>query len=135
VPIGSVATARNQRLSIPPRPGGFEGRFLVGIGAPSNDLPAANREHQPIRLYLGDDPAMPSPLALVSDQRDHLITRVDHILKLEVEVAPRRKPVPPVSPYALVPVVDAGDVVGQPSHHSRRIPFDLRVIEVERPLM
>jgi hypothetical protein len=78
---------------------------------------------------------MPSPLALISDQRDHLITRVDHILKLEVEVTPRRKPVPPVSPYALVPVVDPHDVVGQPSDHSRRIPFNLRVIELEGPLM
>src|SRR5438046_10420345 len=94
--------------SLLPQPGGFEGRLLVRVGPPPNDLGAANREHQPIGRYVGRDGAVPPPLPLVADEQHHLITPVHHVLDLEVEIAPRREPVPPVAPDALDAVLDAG---------------------------
>ena len=107
---------------------------MIGIGAPAHDLAAANGEHQTIRRHLGDDPAAPSPLTLVADQRHDLVTRVLDILYLELDITPSLQPLLLVGSYSFVAPVDATEIVNQ-GRMIRRVPLDLRVVEHEHRLV
>src|SRR4029079_10723901 len=115
--------------------GGFEGRLSVREGPPAHDLVGPNGEHKPIPRHLGRDAAMPTPLALVADQRDDLSSlSLAHVLNLELEVFPRGQPPSPIDPYAVMasvyPCQVKGDATGP-----RSVPFDVGVVEVECPLV
>jgi hypothetical protein len=107
---------------------------MVGILAPAHDLAAANGEHHPVCGDLGRDATVPSPLALVAEQRHDVVTRVPQILDLELDVLPRRQPASPKGPNALVAAVHAR-YVGDRLLYSRGVPFDLRIVEVECSLV
>ena len=56
----------------------------------------------PVGRDIGGDAAVLAPLALVADQRHDLVTGVEDVLQLEVQVAPGRQPVAPVGSNAVV---------------------------------
>src|SRR5437764_5910326 len=67
---------------------------------------------------------MPSPLTLISDQHDNVVTGIQHILNLELQVPPCLKPSPPIGADSLMTPIDLGQV-GNHLVKSRRIPFNL----------
>ena len=68
--------------------------------------------------------------ALVADQDDDLVARVQDVLDLELEASPRLKPPSPIDADALVAPIDVGKIRDQVPR-PRRVPFDLRVDEGE----
>jgi hypothetical protein len=53
---------------------------------------------------------MATYLTLVDNQRHHFVARIPHVLDLEANITPSRKPPPPVGTDAFVTAVDTGQI-------------------------
>ena len=88
--------------------------MLVRINPPAHELATENGEHQPIRRHLDDDAPVSPHLALIADQRHDLVTCIQDVLHLELEVFPRLQPASPVGSNTLVAAVDARETPSNP---------------------
>jgi hypothetical protein len=104
---------------------------VVWEKAEAHYLAVAEGIDQRERRNLADDVRVPAPLTLIADQDHYLVTRVENVLNVELDVSPRLKPSSPVSPDALMAPIDVCEVGDQVPCTLRRVPFDPGVDEAE----